>query len=321
MKVSMIVPVYNTEAYLRKCLDSLVNQTYKDFEVIVVNDGSPDNSQLILDEYAKKYPFIKVIEKKNGGLSDARNVGIRNASGDYIGFLDSDDYVLEDMLEKMVKKCESGDFDIVCCDLDFIYEDGHRQRVVSSISEDLNDEVSIKKSMTCIYPAAWNKIYHKRLFTHGVFFTKGVWYEDMEFIYRLYPYIHSIGAVSEPFNQYVQHPGAITSTYNEKLFDYIKNWHTILSDYRALNLFDQYHDELEYSCVRYLYATFIKRAANYPDIKTFHRAVNEAMDFVKKEFPNYRKNPYFKQHGAKGYYLLWFNKLVARMVYFQVQKK
>ncbi len=100
MKFSIIVPVYNVEKYLRKCLDSIINQTYKDFEVIVVNDGSPDNSQSIIDEYVNNYPEkMKSYIKPNGGLSDARNYGMNYVTGDYVVFIDSDDYIKEDMLE------------------------------------------------------------------------------------------------------------------------------------------------------------------------------------------------------------------------------
>jgi len=118
VKVSVIVPVYNVELYLEKCLDSLVNQTLKEIEIIVVNDGSPDNSQEIIDKYAKEYKNIKAYKKKNGGLSDARNYGIKKASGEYIAFIDSDDYVRLDMYEKMYNKAKSGNFDMVVCDLD-----------------------------------------------------------------------------------------------------------------------------------------------------------------------------------------------------------
>ena len=93
MKVSVIVPVYNVEKYIKKCLNSLVNQTLDEVEIVVVNDGSPDNSQKIIDEYTKKYKNIKSYVKKNGGLSDARNYGIKKATGKYISFVDSDDYI------------------------------------------------------------------------------------------------------------------------------------------------------------------------------------------------------------------------------------
>ena len=106
MKVSVIVPVYNVENYLEKCLTSLVNQTLKDIEIIVVNDGSTDNSQKIIDRYEKKYSNVKAYVKKNGGVSDARNYGINKAKGKYIAFVDGDDYVDEMMYEKMYKKAE-----------------------------------------------------------------------------------------------------------------------------------------------------------------------------------------------------------------------
>ena len=99
--ISIIVPVYNVEKYLKKCLDSILSQTYKNFEVIIVNDGSPDNSQKIIDEYKKKDKRIIVLEKENGGLSSARNYGIEHANGKYISFVDADDYIEKDYVEKL----------------------------------------------------------------------------------------------------------------------------------------------------------------------------------------------------------------------------
>ena len=123
VKVSVIVPVYNVEKYITKCLNSLVKQTLKDIEIIVVNDGSPDNSQAIIDKFVKKYPKkVKSYIKKNGGLSDARNYGIEKATGEYIAFVDSDDYVEHNMYKEMYEKAKEHDFDIVVCDLKYIYE-------------------------------------------------------------------------------------------------------------------------------------------------------------------------------------------------------
>ena len=100
--VSVIVPVYNVEKYLDKCLDSIVNQTFNNYEIIIINDGAPDNSEAIIKKYLKKYPQkIKYYKKENGGLSDARNMGILKSSGKYLMFVDSDDYIAEDMIEKL----------------------------------------------------------------------------------------------------------------------------------------------------------------------------------------------------------------------------
>ena len=115
VKVSVIVPVYNTEQYLEKCLDSLVNQTLGDIEIIIVNDGSPDNSQAIVDKYKEKYPEkIKSIIQSNGGQSSARNNALQYATGEFIMFVASDDYIELDTLERTYNIANNGNYDIVC---------------------------------------------------------------------------------------------------------------------------------------------------------------------------------------------------------------
>lgn len=120
--ISVIVPVYNVDHYLRNCLNSILNQSYKNIEVILVDDGSTDTSGLICDEYAGIDTRIKVIHKKNEGVSSARNVGVDNASGNYIAFVDSDDYILNDYLEYLYKLQKKTNADISCCNFEFIYE-------------------------------------------------------------------------------------------------------------------------------------------------------------------------------------------------------
>lgn len=309
MKVSIIVPVYNVYEYLEKCLDSLVKQTLKDIEIIVVNDGSPDNSQEIIDKYAKKYRNIKSFIKENGGLSDARNYGIKHASGEYIAFLDSDDYVKVDMYEKMYKKAKEKDFDMVVCDIDYLYPD-NTLRVSSGVDEDTTD---IKKTYLNIHPAAWNKIFKKDLFKNDVYFKKNVWFEDVEFIYRMLPYIKSIGVVKEDFNQYVQRPGSISNTVNMKLYHYIDNMNGVIDFYKERKLYGEYKKELEYAYVRYIYATFIRSVKKF-DYKEYLKAVDMAITNVKKQFPKYRRNKYFYK-SLKGLYLVCFNKLIAKVLY------
>ena len=114
-KISVVVPVYNVEKYLRKCIDSIINQTYKNLEIILVDDGSPDKCGEICDEYAKKDNRVKVIHKKNAGVSSARNDGIDNATGEYIIFVDSDDWLEDNAIEIMVDKLNEYDYDCVFC--------------------------------------------------------------------------------------------------------------------------------------------------------------------------------------------------------------
>ncbi len=312
MKVSVIVPVYNVEAYLNRCLESLVRQTLKELEVIIVNDGSPDNSDAIIRQYIAKYPNFKYYIKENGGLSDARNYGLKCATGEYIAFLDSDDYVKEEMYEEMYKKATSGNFDMVVCDIFYQYPD-KIQVVRSGIKNDIHDKKGIKKAYYNIHPAAWNKLFKRELFNNGVEFKKGVWFEDVEFIYRLLPYVNSIGAIHEPFNQYVIREGSISNTVDKRIYDYIYNMNGVVSFYEKNNLYKEYKKELEYVYVRYVYATFIKSMTKYDPVE-YMKGVEEAIKYVKIYFPKYRLNLHFYT-SLKGLYFVFFNKLIAKIVY------
>ena len=316
IKVSVIVPVYNVEKYLDKCLDSLGRQTLKDIEIIVVNDESPDNSQKIIDKYSKKYSVIHGYKKKNGGVSDARNFGIKEAKGEYIAFVDGDDYVSIDMYEKMYEKSKAGNFDVVVCDLNYVYEDGSIKRVSSKIEK---DTTNIKKTYVNMYPCVWNKIYKRGLFSKKVEFKKGVWFEDVDFLYKIFPYIKNIGVVKEPFNQYVQRSGSITKTFDKRLYNYVDNFNDLIVFYKDRGIYDEYKKELEYCYVRYLYATFIKQAAHF-DKNEFDTAVDTAISNVKNNFPKYRLNKYFYTN-VKGIYLILFNKITANIVYKAVNYK
>lgn len=314
VKVSVIVPVYNVEAYLEKCLDSLAKQTLKEIEIIVVNDGTKDNSQDIIDKYQNKYPTIKGYIKENGGLSEARNYGIKKARGEYIAFVDGDDYVTYDMYEKMYNKAITNDFDVVVCDLNYVYDD----KIIEVSSNVDKDTTDIKKLYPNIYATAWNKIYKKQLFENDIWFKKGVWFEDVEFLYKLLPYVKNIGVVKEPFNQYVQRPGSITYTFDKRLYDYIDNFNGLVEFYKDRNFYEEYKKELEFCYVRYIYATFLKRCANYSK-EDYKKAVDDAIKNVKQNFSDYRKNKYFYK-SIKGIYLLLFNKKLAMLMY-KIYKK
>jgi len=317
VKVSVIVPVYNVENYLEKCLESLVNQTIEDIEIIVVNDGSPDNSQKIIDNYVQKYPnLIKGYVKENGGLSDARNYGIERANGEYIGFVDSDDYVEPTMFEKLYKKALENDFDIAVCDVNLV---GNNEKYISSeVISDIYQKNDVKTQMINIYPVAWNKIYKRTLFSEKTMFKKGVWYEDVEFLYRVFPYIKSIGTVKEALINYVDREGAITKTFDERLYNYIDNWNGIVDFYKKNDFYDEFKDELEYCYVRYLLATFIKNSAKF-DKKNYKIAVDKAMENVILNFPNYKNNKYLNSN-IKGKYLKHFNPLFANLIYLKFHK-
>lgn len=320
MKVSVIVPVYNVEPYLDKCLNTLVNQTLKKIEIIIVNDGSKDNSEKIIEKYLKKYPEkIKYIKKANGGLSSARNEGLKYASGEYIGFVDSDDYVSLNTFNLMYKKAKEKNFDLVVCNLNYVYETKTKM-VSAGLDKDLENEDEVKKNIVFLYPAVWNKLYKKEILD-SLKFKEGIWYEDVEFNFRVYPRVKSIGYVDKPLIQYVQRESSISKTIDKRLFNYIDNFNGLIRYYQYNNLYNKYYFELEYSYVRYLYATFIKQLSYTNDKELFKEGVKEAIKNVQEHFPNYKKNIYLKKFGLKNIYLKTFNKKTASLLNFKNRRK
>ena len=171
-KISIIVPVYNTKKYLRKCLDSLVNQTFKDIEIICVNDGSTDGSEEIL----KQYPTIKVITQESRGPSEARNTGIKAAEGEYIGFVDSDDWVDLDFFEKLYNAISEYNADIACSTIQRRKNKFRVKYNKKEVFENLEDKIKV-----CGLPKSsyvWNKLYKLEIIKNN-FFTPNIFFEDM----------------------------------------------------------------------------------------------------------------------------------------------
>jgi glycosyltransferase involved in cell wall biosynthesis len=287
VKVSVIVPVYNVEEYLAKCLDSLVNQTLKDIEIIVVNDGSPDNSESIAKKYVQKYKNISYYKKPNGGLSDARNYGIAKSKGDYLAFIDSDDYIDKTMLEKLYKEAISKKLDIVVCDSINVYPD--KEVLVKSNLHYTEDAVL---SYLLAHPMACTRLYSKKLFKDCKF-KKGIYYEDLEFTPKLVNLTKKIGFVEEGLYYYVQRPGSIMKQkeFSEKLLDIF----TVLdSNKKALG--NNYPDEIEYMYITHLLRTATLRFLEYTSSKKY---IDKIHDVIKENYPNWKNNKYYKMSSSK----------------------
>lgn len=304
-KVSVIVPVYNAEKYIDKCLNSLLSQTLKDIQIIVIDDGSADNTYKKLLKYKNK---ITIIKQKNSGVATARNKGLEVALGEYIAFVDSDDWVDKEMFYKLFSVASSNNYDVVECD--FKYVDDKKQW--NGVKDTLSDIITLeekKKYFIQLFPVIWNKIY-KRDIIKDIRFKNGVWAEDAEFLYRLIPRIKTIGKVNDELYYYYQRSSSDSRLFDKRVYDYINNFNGIVKYYKENNLYELYKYELEYCYVRYIYATFIKRASYFKDKKQYKKAADTAINNVKLNFPNYRKNKYFYKN-IKGIYLILFNRFFA----------
>ncbi|MFR8104063.1 MAG: glycosyltransferase [Clostridia bacterium] len=322
-KVSIVIPIYNSEKYLQTCLDSILAQTLKEIEIIAVNDGSKDRSREIIEEYQKRYPStIHVINKENGGMSDARNKGVEKATGEYISFVDSDDYIEPTMLEKMYQKAKEGNFDMVTCDTKVLYP--KETIIVKSGIEEDKKELTIeekKKLLHDTYAVVWNKIYRREGLAEKMHFKEKIWYEDVLYLYSIIPHLNSVGVVKEPLYNYIQNQSSITYTYNQKLYDLITVCDELLEVYKKEGNYETYQDILEYIYVRYLFATFIKRLAKAKDKEKFNEGVKKVQSKVKETFPNYSKNKYIQQLNPKSIYLRFFGKPIANIIYQKEKNK
>ena len=220
--ISVIVPVYNVEAYLPRCVDYILAQTYKNLEIILVDDGTKDTSDKICDEYAAKDPRIKVIHKENGGLSSARNAGIDIARGEYFGFVDSDDWIEPEMYEQMLALARKHEVKLVCAGRYDTDGQGRtvglcppREEVISGM--ELLGRVFVWDN---IDSAAWDKLYHRSLF-ETIRYPHGLINEDVAIFYKIAEQVERAAMCNKPFYNYFHRPGSITTaSVSEKTFHF-----------------------------------------------------------------------------------------------------
>lgn len=240
-KISVIVPIYNVEKYLEKCIDSIINQTYSNLEIILVNDGSVDNSKNICDQYAISDKRIKVIHKENGGLSDARNYGLNIATGDYVSFIDSDDYIHPMFYEILLKMIEENEGDIAQCNLMKYYENNN---ITNNNDIDFHKQPHILSNIQALdyltsdlnYIIVCNKLYKKGLFDK-VRFPKGKLHEDEYITYKVLFKSKKVIVTSIPLYYYLQRTDSITGQkFNLKKLDALDAFIEQISFYKEKNL-------------------------------------------------------------------------------------
>lgn len=220
--ISVIVPVYNVEKYLARCVDSIVNQTYKNLEIIFVDDGSTDLCPQMCDDYAEKDNRIKVVHKKNGGLSDARNAGMAVATGEYISFIDSDDYVSDDFFECLLDVMNKENSDIAECSVVKLYEDNRFDEFSDDLSVktyDTHDAMSALIAENPFYQHVWNKLYKTEL-VKDIPYAVGKLNEDEFWTYQVFGRANKVARLNKTMYYYFQRSSSIMGVgYNIRRLD------------------------------------------------------------------------------------------------------
>lgn len=293
--VTVIVPVYNVARFLSECLDSLLLQTFRDFEIVAVNDGSTDDSGDLLARYAAEYPgVVRVFSKPNGGLGDARNVGIERARGEYLSFVDADDTVEPTFLAELFARAAATDADLVLCGILNVFDDGTPAAYLpepdmSVFGSSLSEEPRL---LYRVDASACNKLYARELFTRtGIRFPVGLAFEDLPTVYRWLAFANRVEKVDEPLYLYRRdRSGSITSE-SARYLELVT----------AFTMLDDFYAEQD---LRGLYRSSLLRlnlthliAGRYPDLfpavsrgvrRTFVSAAFELLDV---HFPGWRADP------------------------------
>ena len=318
--VSVIIPVYNVEKYLEKCIDSVLNQTYNNIEIILVDDGSTDNCGTICDEYSKKDDRIKVIHKENGGLSDARNAGIEIATGKFLTFIDSDDFIEDNYIELLYNTLEDYNADLSIASHKVIYDktimDKSTNEEFSGDSKLILEKILYDDGVDL---SAWGKLYKAELFKE-VRYPKDRLYEDSATTYKLIDLSNKIAVCSKPVYNYVIREKSITNnTFSEKKLD------LITSTKEMTDFIEEKYPDLKKACNRRLMYSYLSTLTQLAKSGDENKKVEqELLNYIKKNKKEVLKDNritkrdrlgiYATTFGMKSYKFFWkcYSKLTKR---------
>ena len=292
MIFSVVIPVYNVKDYLPKCIDSVLAQDFEDYEIVLVDDGSTDGeSGAICDRYAEANAArIRVIHKPNGGLGDARNVGMEAAQGEYVVFLDSDDYVGTGMLTALAAVIDRYHCDAVDFGLAVVTGDTVTKQLIS----DLPHERAFTLDEVPQLPNACSRCWKRSLFLDtGIRYPSRVWYEDIRTTPKLFAAAKSICAIPDVFYYYVERESSIMHTPNvERNAEILEAFDDLLGWFRENGLFERYYNELSRLAVDHVLLAASVRVAC---IDPASELLGQFSDYVNTQFPDWRGNPYLQQ--------------------------
>lgn len=305
VSISIIVPIYNVEQYIKECLDSLAAQTLESIEVLMVNDGTKDCSGEIAKEYAEKWPErFRYFIKENGGLSDARNFAFEHIRGEYVAYVDSDDYVAKNMFEELWKVAQTSKADIIECELEKVFA-SHNERIKLP-----DNYENVADYMLNARVCAWNKLYRVQwLKKIQVEFPKGLLYEDVCFFCKITPYLTKMPVtVHMPFYYYRQREGSILSSSNRRILEIHEIFKDIFDFYEERNLTEKYAEIAEYKYIKTLFCSFLMRMLKMKDKEIRKEVIYSSLVEINQTRPQWRKNSYLKKTTPKNLYLRMMSK-------------
>lgn len=331
--ISVIIPVYNVEKYLKKCLDTVLSQTFSDIEIICVNDGSKDNSRKILTEYKEKDCRIKIVDKKNGGLSSARNAGLKIATGEFIVFIDSDDWIEHNMLEKLYNNATSLNTDITICavhqynEIDSKIDDSNPYYTLEFFNETFENKVfsykDIKPFLMDVCVMAWNKIYRKSFLDKcNAQFPDGLIFEDGPFFFSILFKTDRISIIRDFLYYYrINRKGSIVQKAGIKFLQIVDIIELMYNEIKNLPDFEDikyifFRKKVEDLMYRFENTSFKYKWAFANKIKQKSSLVN-AETFNFKKIPKEFKYHYFLFDSLKngGYFRFMFRKIKCKLMF------
>ncbi|MBQ2900587.1 MAG: glycosyltransferase family 2 protein [Agathobacter sp.] len=296
IKVSVIIAAYNMEKYMDVCIESLLKQTLEEIELLIVDDGSKDGTLCILKEYEEKYPEkIRVFQKENGGLSSARNWALPHARGEYIGFVDSDDWVDEKMYQLMYETAKKEEADIVVCDIVEHFPD----------REVHHDYTNVHNKFEFAHSAC-NKIF-RREFAEGITFPIGLWYEDLEYNTKQLMKTENVSVVHEGLYYYNCREGSIMHNNNAKKNKDLLTVMNHVEEFAKINGWEEkYKEELEYLYIDHILLTAINRLEEL-DSDEKKQVIDELRNAVNEKYPHFYKDMVFQRFPSKRRLVAFLN--------------
>lgn len=287
--ISIIVPIYNAEKYLNKCIDSLVNQTKKELEFILVNDGSTDLSEDIIKSYKDKR--IKYFKNKNQGIGKTRNFGIDKATGKYLMFLDSDDYLDINACEKLYNKAIKEKSDLVVFDFYRVEETLKEVTINNFKSSSLKENPNL---LLDINLGPCNKLIKRELIDkNNTRFNEELKYEDTPFVTEIIKNANKISKLNEYLHYYVIHSNSETTVRDERVFDIIKIIDIIRNQYKD----EKYMEDVVNKLTVRTFTNYTIQQRVQKDLKVGMKFIDEAFSYMKKNIPNYKNNKYYETRG------------------------